>query len=214
MTSIQVINADNRSYHADILEEYYRHRHNVFVGERGWRDIARPDGRDIDAYDNENATYLIALDRNRVVGGLRLYPTLLPHMISEIFSHLTERHGVLRGAGILECTRYFVIKERRTGRVDCKLLAAFQEFCLEEGVTEVTAVVEMWWLPRWQQAGFKVRPLGLPAMIEGQPCIAAAIRISQDSLDHVRRLAGLRGSCLIRDRQASPVLDRVPHVAA
>ncbi len=100
------------------------------------------------------------------------------------------------------------------GRTDCRLLAAIQQFCLEEGVTEVTAVVEMWWLPRWQQAGFKVRPLGLPSMIEGQACIAASIQISQDSLDHVRRLAGLRGSCLVRDSRISPILDRIPHVAA
>lgn len=182
------------------------------MGERGWRDLERPDGRDLDAYDNERATYLIALDNGRVVGGLRLYPTLLPHMISESFAHLVRGRDALSGATILECTRYFIARERRTGRTDCRLLAAFQQFCLEEGITEVTAVVEMWWLPRWQQAGFKVRPLGLPTMVEGQPCIAAAIQISEDSLRHVTRLAGLRGSCLVHVTGAST--NRVPHVAA
>src|SRR5215212_9239044 len=39
--------------------------------------------REIDAYDNENAVYLLAIDQNRVVGGQRLYPTLLPHMLSD-----------------------------------------------------------------------------------------------------------------------------------
>lgn len=100
------------------------------------------------------------------------------------------------------------------GRTDCRLLAAIQQFCLEEGVTELTAVVEMWWLPRWQQVGFQVRPLGLPTMIEGQPCIAASIKISEESLDRVRSLAGLRGSSLVRHAHTSPLLDRVPHVAA
>jgi acyl-homoserine lactone synthase len=214
MTTIQVITGDNKGGYADILDQYFRLRHEVFVEERGWHDLRRPDGREIDAYDNDDAIYLIALDDRRVIGGLRLYPTLRPHMISEAFPHLVRERGILAGATILECTRYFVVKERRTGRADCRLLAAFQQFCLEEGVTEVTAVVEMWWLPRWHQAGFKVRPLGLPTMIEGQPCIAAAIRISEESLKHVRRLAGLRGSCLVRDAGNAPLLDRGSYVAA
>jgi len=214
MTSIHIVTAENRAGYEAILDEYFRLRHEIFVGERGWRDLERPDGRDMDRYDNDRATYLIALDNGRVIGGLRLYPTLLPHMISESFAHLVRGRDVLSGPSILECTRYFIVKERRTGRTDCRLLAAFQQFCLEEGITEVTAVVEMWWLPRWQQAGFKVRPLGLPTMVEGQPCIAAAIQISEDSLRHVSRLAGLRGSCLVRAAGASVFADRVPHVAA
>jgi acyl-homoserine lactone synthase len=89
-----------------------------------------------------------------------------------------------------------------------------QEFCLQEGIAEVTAVVEMWWLPRWQQAGFKVRPLGLPQIIEGQPCVAAGIQISQESLNKVRALAGLREPSLVREGKLTSILDRVPHVAA
>ncbi|MGO4573174.1 acyl-homoserine-lactone synthase [Microvirga sp. 2TAF3] len=213
MTAIHVITAENRSSYSSVLEVYHRTRHDVFVRERGWRALERTDGRDVDDYDNGNATYLLALDGEKLVGGLRLYPTLLPHMISEAFPHLV-RGRIPRGTSILECTRYFVVKERRTGRTDCRLLAAFQEFCLDEGVTEVTAVVEMWWLPRWQQAGFKVRPLGLPMTIEGQPCLAAAIEISPHSLGHIRRLAGLRSSCLVRRRALSPILRQVPRAAA
>jgi len=214
VTSIPVITDTNKAGYEGVLDEYFRLRHEIFVGERGWHDLEKPDGRDVDAYDNDRATYLVALDGGRVIGALRLYPTLLPHMISESFAHLVRGRDVLSGETILECTRYFIVRERRMGRTDCRLLAAFQQFCLEEGVTEVTAVVEMWWLPRWQQAGFKVRPLGLPTTIAGQPCIAAAIQISEDSLRHVSRLAGLRGSCLVRSAGAPSLADRVPHVAA
>ncbi len=214
MTSVHVITTENKAGYAGVLDEYFRLRHEIFVGERGWRDLERPDARDVDAYDNDHATYLIAIDHGRVIGGLRLYPTLLPHMISETFAHLVRERNVLTGPTILECTRYFIVRERRIGRADCRLLAAFQQFCLEEGITEVTAVVEMWWLPRWHQAGFKVRPLGLPTMVAGQSCIAAAIQVSEDSLRHVSRLAGLRGSCLLRHRGALSLTERTPHVAA
>jgi acyl-homoserine lactone synthase len=183
------------------------------VGERGWKNLMRSNGLEVDSYDNECAVYLLAIDGGRVVGGQRLYPTLLPHMISEVFAHMAPR-GIPQAFNVFEWTRYFVVKGRRTGRTDCRLLAAIQEFCLEEGIREVTAVVEMWWLPRWQQVGFKVRPLGLPTMVEGQPCVAAAIEISQGSLNQVRRLAGLRGPCLVRNGNLYPILDRVPHVAA
>ncbi len=213
MTCIHVITNDNKSLYQDSIQQYYRLRHQVFVEERRWKDLTRPDGLEIDAYDNEHAIYLLAIDKDRVVGGQRLYPTLLPHMISEVFPHMTSR-GIPQAFDTFEWTRYFVVKERRTGRTDCRLLAAIQEFCLGEGIMELTAVVEMWWLPRWQQAGFKVRPLGLPQMIEGQPCIAAAIQISNESLSSVRAIAGLRGPSLVREGNISPILDRVPNVAA
>jgi acyl-homoserine lactone synthase len=213
MTKVHVVTNENRDSYKDEVEQYFRLRHEVFVNERGWKDLHRIDGREIDSYDNENAVYLLAIDQNRVVGGQRLYPTLLPHMLSEVFGHMAQR-SIPQRQHVFEWTRYFVIKERRMGRTDCRLLAAIQQFCLEGGITAVTAVVEMWWLPRWQQVGFKVRPLGLPTIIEGQPCIAAEIKVSQQSLDQVRDLAGLRGSALVRTGRLLPLLDRVPHVAA
>ncbi|EIM27705.1 acyl-homoserine-lactone synthase [Microvirga lotononidis] len=213
MTTIHVITKDNLSLYEHPLEEYFRLRHEVFVRERGWQGLHRPDGREIDAYDNSNAIYLLAIEQDRVVGGQRLYPTVLPHMLSDVFGHMAPR-GILRADRVFEWTRYFVVKERRMGRTDCRLLAAVQEYCLEEGITELTAVVEMWWLPRWQQTGFKVKPLGLPTTIEGQPCIAASITVSPESLEQVRRIAGLRGSVLERNTPLSPAIRRVPHVAA
>jgi acyl-homoserine lactone synthase len=213
MTRIHVVTKRNRSIYENQLTQYFRLRHQVFVEERGWNDLRQADGIERDAYDNAATTYLLAIDGDRVVGGQRFYPTSLPHMMSDVFSSLASR-GVPRAATILEWTRYFVIRERRTGRTDCRLLAAMQEYCLEEGVTQVTAVVEMWWLPRWQQVGFKVHPLGLPMIVENEPCIAAAIDISSASLNHVRRIAGLRGPSLVRENDLKPILQRVPHVAA
>ncbi|HZH11273.1 MAG TPA: acyl-homoserine-lactone synthase [Microvirga sp.] len=213
MTSVHVITHENRALYEECIQQFYCLRHEIFVEERGWGDLRRADGREIDAYDNDHSIYLLAIDAGRVVGGQRLYPTLLPHMISEVFPHMAQR-GIPQGRDVFEWTRYFVIKARRTGRTDCRLLAAMQEFCLEEGISEVTAVVEMWWLPRWQQTGFKVRPLGLPHLIEGQPCIAAAIEISEQSLAHVRKIAGLRESSLVRKGLLAPSTHRVPHVAA
>lgn len=197
MTKVHVIGADNRSIYGDVLEQTFRLRHEIFVDERGWSDLARPDGREIDQFDDDAATYLVALDGEKVVGGMRLYPSLLPHMMTEVFGHLCA-DSVPRAPDIYEVTRYFVVKERRFGRTDCLLMAAVQEYCLGADISAMTAVVEMWWLPRWQQAGFVTRPLGLPTPIEGEDCLAVEIEIRADTLARVGRLAGVKGSALVR----------------
>ncbi|WP_210485201.1 acyl-homoserine-lactone synthase [Microvirga antarctica] len=212
MTLVHVVTSRNRTQYKEQMSQYFRIRHEIFVEERGWEQLRRADGVERDQYDNAQAIYLLALDNGRVVGGQRLYPTLLPHMMSDVFANLATR-GVPRSESIFECTRYFVVKERRTGRTDCRLLAAMQEYCLSAGITDITAVVEMWWMPRWHQIGFKVRPLGLPAVIENEPCMAAQIAISRESLEQVRRVGGLRGPSLLQEKR-HPANERMPHVAA
>lgn len=196
MTDVHVITRDNRAHYGDLLDAHHRERHDVFVGERGWEALRREDCRDIDAYDDEHAIYLLAVDGSKLVGGQRLYPTMRPHLLGEVFPHLVHR-AIPTGPQIYEWTRYFVVKERRYGRTDCRLLAAIQQFCLNEGITQLSAVVEMWWLPRWQQAGFKAKPLGLPQIVEGQPTVAVTIEVSLASLAAVRRQGGIRRDDLV-----------------
>ena len=69
---IHAISAVNRHLYDDVLEQHFRLRHEIFVEERKWETLRRPDGREIDSYDNEDTIYLLALDRRRVVGGHRL----------------------------------------------------------------------------------------------------------------------------------------------
>ena len=197
MSDIHVITGKNRSDYKKVLHDYHRKRHDIFVGERKWMSLRSPDGLEIDEYDDEHSIYLLALEGDMVVGGQRLYPTLRPHMISRTFPHLVEDR-IPVGPRILEWTRYFVVRERRRTPTDGRLMAAVQQYCLEEGITDLTAVGETWWLTRWQQYGFDVRPLGLPQMVDGQPALAVRIRISEESFESALGVAGLRQTDLIR----------------
>ena len=49
MTDVHVITRDNRRLYTDQLEAFFRLRHDIFVGERGWRGLRRADGRELDA---------------------------------------------------------------------------------------------------------------------------------------------------------------------
>jgi len=202
---IHVVSAVNRHLYEDVMEQHFRLRHEIFVEERKWEALRKPDGREIDVYDNEDAIYLLALDSRRVVGGYRLYPTTKPTMMSEVFPHLAAVRGCPSDPLVWEWSRFFVARDRRDGVLNLQLMAAAQEFCLDQGIERLCLVMETWWLPRFHDIGFVVTPLGLPTLIEDSWTMAATIEVRQDSLDVVRGRTGM--SQLIR--QEGPRLDAI-----
>jgi acyl-homoserine lactone synthase len=202
---IHVVSAVNRHLYEDVIEQHFRLRHEIFVEERNWGALRKPDGRDIDDYDNEDTIYLLALDDRRVVGGYRLYPTTKPTMMSEVFPHLAAVRGCPSDPLVWEWSRFFVARDRRDGVLNLQLMAAAQEFCLEQGIERLCLVMETWWLPRFHDIGFVVTPLGLPMLIEDSWTMAATIEVRQGSLDVVRGRTGM--SQLIR--QEGPRLDAI-----
>src|SRR5689334_20662685 len=114
MTEIHIITPANRPLYEGIIEKSLRVRYEIFVRELGWTALQRPDGRDLDAYDQPDTVYILAIEGDRVVGGQRLNPTVRPHLLSDVFPHLAHVKGIPIAPDIWECTRYFVIKERRS----------------------------------------------------------------------------------------------------
>ncbi len=188
---IHAISSANRDLYEDVIEQHFRLRHDIFVGERRWETLRRPDGREIDSYDDEDTIYLLALEARRVVGGHRLYPTTKPSMMSEVFPHLAAVRGCPADPLVWEWSRYFVVRDRRDGALNLQLMAAVQEFCLDQGIAQVSAIMETWWLPRFHEAGFVVTPLGLPALVENAWTMAATIDIRRETLDVLHDRIGM-----------------------
>jgi acyl-homoserine lactone synthase len=205
---IHVISATNRHLYQDAIENHFRIRHEIFVRERGWKALDRPDGREVDAYDNDDSIYLLAMEGNRVLGGHRLYPTLKSTMIEDVFPHLATVRGIPSAAHIWEWARLFVIKERRDRRVYLELLASLQEFCLEEGITQVSGVLETWWVPGFQQVGMAIHPLGLPVEYDGAITMAALFDVSVETLAEIRSQANIDGSVLVRNGPQQRIVER------
>jgi len=203
---IHVISSINRHLYDDAIERHFQIRHDIFVGERGCNAFAR-DKKTIECYDKADTVYLLAMEGKRVVGGHRLYPTMEPAMTEEIFPAPAYPRGAPSDSLIWQWSRFFVVRDRREGRVIFELMAAVQEFCLDEGITHVSAVMEIRWLPRLQQAGFVVHPLGLLAVVEGSWTMAALIEISADALERVREIGNIHGTVLMRRGPPYPVVD-------
>lgn len=206
---IHVVGVGNFDAYHHILEHHYLVRHRVFVDERGWQDLRRADGREIDAYDTERTVYLLAIEGGRVVGGHRLMPTTGPHMLADVFPFLAD-FQVPSGPTIMEWSRFFIVPERRGGPTYFKLMAAVQEYCLRRSITHVTAVVEAWWLAKFDKAGFTYRALGQPSLIEGIPTSAILIDIRRDSLRRVMELGGLTESVLAGCGPEGPAAEPEP----
>jgi acyl-homoserine lactone synthase len=202
---IHAISSANRHLYEDVIEQHFRLRHDIFVEERKWETLRKSDGREIDSYDNEDTVYLLALEDRRVVGGHRLYPTTKPSMMSEVFPHLAAVRGCPADPQVWEWSRYFIVRDRRDGVLNLQLMAAVQEFCLDQGIARVSAIMETWWLPRFHEAGFVVTPLGLPALVEGAWTMAATIDVRQKTLDCLRERIGMAAVV----RQDGPRLDAV-----
>ena len=48
---IHIVTAENEYHYRDEMEQAYRLRHQIFVEEMGWTELAKPDGREIDQFD-------------------------------------------------------------------------------------------------------------------------------------------------------------------
>jgi len=60
--------------YANLLEQYYRLRKQIFIDELEW-DLPHQNGLEIDQYDQDTAEYVIAMKDGECVGGCRMHPT-------------------------------------------------------------------------------------------------------------------------------------------
>ena len=81
---IHIVTSDNLYLFKDEMEQAYRLRHRIFVEEMKWSDLAKPDGREIDQFDDEHAVHMLYVENGKVLGYQRMLPTTRPHLLSEL----------------------------------------------------------------------------------------------------------------------------------
>lgn len=183
--SLIVIKGTEVAKHASLMDEAFVLRHRSFVEELKWERLRKPDGREIDEYDNENAYHLIMTRGGRIAVYTRLLPTIHPHLLSDVYPQLAPR-GVPRGPRIWEWTRMTVAPPfRGDGRwtfLAGDMVKAVVEFALRHGVEAFTWEGHPVWLTRFLQLGFSPQPLGLPDLIDGEPVLAAIMEVRHEHL--------------------------------
>lgn len=179
----------------ELLEQNFRLRHRVFVEMEGWEALRRPDGRDIDAFDNADATHLlISGSDGTLVGGSRITPLDRPNLLQTVFIGLVQGEFPAHPSLGADWTRFYVHPDRREGRrrapESAALFCAVMEYALSQGLSFITFVSSIYMLEHGTAVGWRITPLGAPAIIDGKPTIAAWIEVSEAALDNVRRITG------------------------
>lgn len=200
MFQIHIVDRSNRDAYRDQLEQHFRLRHDIYVGERGWSDLARPDGREVDAFDTDDAVYLLGiLPGKGVVAGSRLVPSLKPHLMSDVFPRLAPQ-GVPRAIDIFEWTRIFVVPALRQS--GCPCLAAgivycgIVEFCLQRSISRLSIVCETYWIDRLAALGWNPRPLGPPIEHHGETIVGLVVDMGPVVLETTQKAYAIIHSVL------------------
>ena len=193
-----VVTAQNAEEYRAELDQAFRLRHRVFVEDKGWTDLRREDGREIDRFDDEHAVHMLFTVEDRVVGYQRMLPSTRPHLLSEVLSGLCEGERPA-GDNIWEWTRYCVEPQfRERGRmlspVANALLSGIVEWGLGSGVDTIIIEMNPLWLLRLVQLHFRVTPLGLPKVIGGEETVAVTARFDERTLQRLRETRGPRDS--------------------
>jgi acyl-homoserine lactone synthase len=206
---VHVIRRDNRHLYSDILEDYFRLRHQIYVVERKWSVLDRPDKREIDQFDTDETVYLLGLEGHAIIAGMRLVPTSGPTLLSELFPKLSL-DGPVRRPDVYELSRIFVVRNRRGEhagpRAEAVIQAAAMEYGLSVGLSAFTIVLESWWLPRLLDQGWVARPLGLPIDIDQMSTIAVMVDVNEQAWTEICLRRSVPGAMLVW--QGLPAIER------
>lgn len=200
---IHIVTPANANRYADAMEQAWRLRHAIFVGEKGWSELARPDGREIDQFDTPHAVHFLAMEDDTVVGYSRLLPTTRPHLLSDVLPQLCEGERPV-GPQIWEWTRQGVARSHRAkGRVvnpvSIALLTGIVEWGLAHGVHSLLLQMPTLYMIHVIQLHFRPQPLGLPVQIAGEEIMAATARFDARTLAKLRAVRGDSRSLLVSE---------------
>ncbi|MBN8982426.1 MAG: GNAT family N-acetyltransferase [Rhizobiales bacterium] len=193
---IRVIDRLNCNRHPDIIDQIFKLRRRVFVEELGWTQFDVDGVYERDQYDDDHAIHLASLNfKGQVVGYCRLYPTTLPHMLSEVFSNFVAGR-VPQRSDILELTRAAVEPNYRGKKIWEEVFIGAHEFCQMHGVGAMTSFIRTLRVPYFQAAGMKLTPLGLPGDCNGEQLSAVSLEVSEEVIESMRRRSGIDQSVL------------------
>jgi len=194
---IFIVNAENRACFEKDLLQMHRHRKAVFVDGIGW-NVPVVDDLEIDAYDRDDTTYLIARAGrdSPVLASARLLPTLAPHLMGDVFAHACGG-APPRGATIWEASRFCPAPTLPNRRVRLQLLweilCGVMETSLLFGIERIVFTANAALLPLALECGWRASTLG-PTLSDGNDRITAvSVEIEPGGLRDLRLRFGIAG---------------------
>ena len=190
--NVLAINTPTAKSELTLLDEMHRLRAEVFQGRLSW-NVQCINDREHDEFDRLAPTYIIALSsRGRVVGCARLLPAMGTTMGS-VFPQLLDGRHLDAHRGMIENSRFCMDTADEEGRVEASLhsatlvmFAAIVEWCLLKGYSELTTATDVRFEPILNRAGWPMRRLGSPTMINETRSVAGVLPVNFETFCRLR----------------------------
>jgi acyl homoserine lactone synthase len=178
---------------AVLLDAMHRLRARVFQERLNW-DVAVRDGREADAFDTCNPTYVLALsEQNRVLGCARLLPAAGTTLLDVLFPELRGSGLLKPHARMVESSRFCVDTGHETERAGRRLhdatstlFAVLIEWSRSQGYREIVTATDVRIERLLRQAGWPMTRIGEPRQIGNTLAVAGRLPVNQMSFDRVR----------------------------
>lgn len=182
-----------------LASSMFADRKRLFVDLLEWNVPVADRRHEIDAYDGEGATYLIARQADGShAASLRLLPTVRPHLLSDVFASLCDASSP-SGPEVREITRLCLpVRHGAAGRLALRnhLISAMIDHALDISITTLIGVVTARYRQQVLAMGWRCAPLGPIRTVAGARL--GAFRVDLDG-DTPSRLAAsgiyIPGTC-------------------
>jgi N-acyl-L-homoserine lactone synthetase len=182
------------SHHEDdtLLDDMHRLRSEIFGTRLSW-DVTIREGRECDEFDGFQPTYIIAVGSSRVIGCARLLPATGPTMLERTFPELLDSGTLNAHSAMIESSRFCVdttVRERRgegaLHTVTLMMFAGIIEWCLVHGYREIATATDVRFERILARAGWPMRRLGTPKMINETNSVAGLLSADLASFERVK----------------------------
>jgi acyl homoserine lactone synthase len=193
------------------MEAMFRARASVFHERLGW-NVSVQNGVEIDKFDMLNPLYLVSVDSGgHPKGSMRLLPTSGPNMLSECFGTFFDDSVDISSATIWECTRFCVhpggtaVDVSKTGvmRTTWELMLGLCEVGLLAGLTHIQGVYSESMIGIYKRTRWSPVPIARSERLGSMPVFVGLWDVSEQTLDHMRRVSGITDSIIDPDDSRS-----------
>ena len=167
-------------------------RRRVFQDRLEW-EVSVSDGLEVDQYDALSPIYLLGIDRQDVVGCVRLLPTTGRNMLADTFPVLLDGRAAPTNPRIWESSRFCVdtqnvaaTAENGLREATFLLFAAMIEWGQQNDLQAIATVTDLRMERILRRAGWSLDRLGEPRQIGATKAVAGLLPVTDDALAAIR----------------------------
>lgn len=177
----------------------HRLRRRVFKDRLDWT-VSVSDGLEADQYDDLSPIYLLGVDRQDVVGCVRLLPTTGRNMLADTFPVLLDGRAAPTSTRIWESSRFCVDTKNVAAtavngfrKATFLLFAAMIEWGQQHDLQAIATVTDLRMERILRRAGWGLDRLGEPRQIGATKAVAGLLPVTDDSLGAIRSAGKISG---------------------